>query len=127
MIQEVKQPKYVENLTKLVKKRSYQEVNQPHDAEDLLRLFKRRDISIGVGSNDTKIIYPKLEEGMTRSITEDQLMTQEQREKADGLFIERPKNTKEGISPKGFNFSIEMIESFLDVLGKSIRNKKSLY
>jgi hypothetical protein len=72
------------------------EPNQPERAEDLLKLFHQRGISIGLGNNDSEIVFPKLEHGMTRSITEDKMMTPEQRAKADGLMIAK-KDIRRGL------------------------------
>ena len=71
-------------------------LKEPENEKELLELFKQRQISIGLGSNDSEIVFPKLDHGMTRSITEDNLMTEKQRAKADGIILPRV-NIKRGL------------------------------
>ena len=63
--------------------------SQPKNKEELIEAFRRDNISFGLGKNNSKIIYG-VEDGvgalgMTRSITEDEMYTDEQRIKADGI------------------------------------------
>ena len=89
-------PEDAKEIAELLKEDDKSIIKQPENEKDLLELFKQRQISIGLGSNDSEIVFPKLDHGMTRSITEDNLMTEKQRAKADGIIVPRV-NIKRGL------------------------------